>query len=87
MSFVLSVDEIDAVRFAVLSARGRGELADGRPDQAAATLTEALDLWRGDKLAEVDSKYLRVESERPQQSRLAALEDRIAADLACGRHA
>ena len=62
--YVLSVDEIDAVRFDVLSARGRGELADGRPDLAASTLTEALALWRGDTLAEVGSEYLRVEAVR-----------------------
>ena len=85
--YVLSVDEIDAVGFEVLSARGRGELADGRPDRAAATLTQALALWRGDTLAEVGSEYLRVEAARLDQTRLSVLEDRISADLACGRHA
>ena len=85
--YVLSVDEIDAVQFEVLSARGRVELAEGRPDRAATTLTEALALWRGDTLAEVGSEYLRVEAARLEQTRLAVLEDRIAADLACGRHA
>src|SRR5664279_1339835 len=77
--YVLSVDEIDAVQFEVLSARGRVELAEGRPDRAATTLTEAL--------AVVGSEYLRVEAARLEQTRLAVLEDRIAADLACGRHA
>ena len=85
--YVLLVDEIDAVRFDVLSARGRGELADGRPDLAASTLTDALALWRGDTLAEVGSEYLRLEAVRLDQTRLSVLEDRIAADLACGRHA
>ena len=84
--YVLSVDEIDAVRFEMLSARGRGQLADGRPDLAASTLTDALALWRGDTLAEVGSEYLRLEAARLDQTRLSVLEDRIAADLACGRH-
>jgi DNA-binding SARP family transcriptional activator len=71
----------------VLSARGPAELADGRTGRAAATLAEALALWRGDRLAEVGSGHLRAEAARLDQTRLSVLETRIEADLACGRHA
>ena len=52
-----------------------------------ATLREALDLWRGpalDDLAEQPS--LQPDIARLEEIRMAALEDRVAADLALGRH-
>jgi DNA-binding SARP family transcriptional activator len=85
--YVLVADDVDAARFDDLSRRGRAELAEGRPAEAAATLGEALALWRGDTLAEVISEQLRVEATRLEQNRLATLEARVEADLACGRHA
>jgi DNA-binding SARP family transcriptional activator len=78
--------EVDAARFEALSVRGRGELAAGRPEQAWATLTEALALWRGDRLAEVGTEYLLAEADRLDEARLTVLEARIDSDLACGRH-
>ena len=84
--YFLAADDVDVVRFETLSARGRAELADGRPVPAAATLAEAVALWRGERLAEVTSARLQAEADRLEDARLSAVEARIDADLACGRH-
>jgi DNA-binding SARP family transcriptional activator len=46
-------DAIDAVRFERLVRAGRRSHAQSRPAEAAATLREALSLWRGPALADV----------------------------------
>ncbi|HET9773079.1 MAG TPA: BTAD domain-containing putative transcriptional regulator [Acidimicrobiia bacterium] len=80
-------DAVDALRFEQLVARGRVNRSAGDHTGAAATLREALGLWRGPALADVaDAPFARVEASRLEEGRLAALEDRIEADLACGRH-
>src|SRR3954466_15218641 len=79
--------DVDVDRFEVLAARGRAELAAGATRDAAATLRQALALWRGDRLAESAGVRLGGESARLVEARLAALEARIDAELACGRHA
>ena len=62
--------------------------ADGRAERAAALLREALELWRGPPLAEVASApFAPGEIARLEEQRLAALEVRVEADLAAGRHA
>ena len=67
--------------------RRRGEGAK-RPPRAAATLRDALELWRGSALADLaDEPFARAEIARLEELRVAALEDRIEADLALGRHA
>src|SRR3954471_3163928 len=56
-----------------------------RPADAAARLTSALELWRGDAYAEFgDVPLLRSEGGRLAAMRLAATEDRIDAELATG---
>jgi DNA-binding SARP family transcriptional activator len=78
---------LDAARFEALVSAGRKHAARGDHQQAAATLAQALALWRGPALADVgDSSRARAEAARLEESRLAALEERIEADLACGRH-
>jgi YVTN family beta-propeller protein len=58
------------------------------PAEAATTLRNALALWRGTPLAEFDSaEFADRERGRLEEQRLAALEQRIEADLALGRHA
>jgi DNA-binding SARP family transcriptional activator len=87
--YVLRVDEdaVDAVRFEALWARGRERAAVGDHAGAARVLREALGLWRGPALAEVaDAPLARAEATRLDEARLAALEERIEADLTCGRH-
>ena len=58
--------------------------ADGGP--ARDLLAEALDLWRGPALADVDGDWSESESRRLAELRLDALQDRIDLDLAAGRH-
>ena len=80
-------DDIDARRFERLVTEARTRLAGGEPAMAAATFTEALALWRGRALADVaDHGFARAEAARLDEARLVAVEDRIDADLACGRH-
>jgi DNA-binding SARP family transcriptional activator len=81
--YVLRVDRtaIDVHRFERLLQRARGEPAMER----AATLREALDLWRGAPLAEFELEpFAQSEIRRLSELRLAALEDRVEADLELG---
>ena len=87
--YVVTVDTaaIDAMRFESLVARAREQATGGDQEQAAVTLREALGLWRGPALADVaDAPLARAEAARLEEARLAALEDRVEADLGCGRH-
>ncbi|MGH8973573.1 MAG: BTAD domain-containing putative transcriptional regulator, partial [Acidimicrobiia bacterium] len=87
--YLLRVDDqaIDAVRFRELVARARRLSAAGDCKQAGAVLGHALALWRGPALADVlHAPFAPAESARLEEERLAALEDRIEADVACGRH-
>src|SRR5262249_21394172 len=56
------------------------------PVTRAARLHDALGLWRGQPLADVDFPFLQTELVRLEDLRLAALEDRVDADLVLGRH-
>ncbi|HTC80988.1 MAG TPA: BTAD domain-containing putative transcriptional regulator, partial [Acidimicrobiia bacterium] len=79
---------LDAACFESLVATARDQQRRGAPDQAATTLREALALWRGPALADVaDAPMARAEAARLEEARLAATEERIEAELACGRHA
>jgi DNA-binding SARP family transcriptional activator len=84
----LRPDQLDVTQFERLVAEGRRALADGEPGQAATALREALGLWRGPALAELACEpFAPAEIARLEEQRLAALEARVEADLACGRHA
>jgi predicted ATPase/DNA-binding SARP family transcriptional activator/tetratricopeptide (TPR) repeat protein len=81
-------DQLDAARFERLVQDGDGYLAAGEPESAARTLREALDLWRGPALSSVaELPFARADAARLEEAQLTALESRIEADLACGRHA
>lgn len=87
--YVLHVapDQLDASRFERLAAEGRSALEGDEAERASEVLRSALSLWRGDALAEFAyDDFARDESSRLTELRLAALEDRVAADLALGRH-
>ncbi|MCA1843198.1 MAG: AAA family ATPase, partial [Actinobacteria bacterium] len=87
--YVLEVapEAVDALRFEVLVGCGRDQARGGDHDRAAKTLREALTLWRGPALVDVaEAPFARAEASRLEEARLAAVEDRIEADLACGRH-
>ncbi|MER5257790.1 BTAD domain-containing putative transcriptional regulator [Streptomyces sp. NPDC002855] len=49
----VAADDVDTHRFEELAGQGRRELAAGHADEVAATLGEALALWRGAALADV----------------------------------
>jgi DNA-binding SARP family transcriptional activator len=84
----LEPDQLDLHRFETLLAEGRRALAEGSAEQSSATLREALALWRGPALAEFSSElFAKGECARLEELRLSALETRIDADLALGRHA
>lgn len=80
--------QLDLHRFERLADDGRQALAEERPNDAASSLREALALWRGPPLADFASEpFAQGEIARLEELRLAALERRIEADLALGRHA
>src|SRR5436190_12891999 len=80
--------ELDLDRFEVLAREGRELLGSGESKAAAKRLAEALELWRGTPFAEFESEpFARDAGARLEDARLAALEERIEADLALGRHA
>ena len=83
----VEADLIDEHRFITLVERARGQANAGDPAGAAASLRGALDLWRGEPLADVQvCMSLEAESARLHEARLSAIEDRIDAELACGCH-
>lgn len=83
----IETDYLDVRRFERLVGEGRAALGRGDHRLAAQMLHEALDLWRGEPLADFTyESFAAADIERFQQQRLAALEDRIEADLALGRH-
>src|SRR4051812_37390994 len=84
----LGADELDLRRFERLLAEGREALAHGEAEPAARLLHEALALWRGPALAEFAfDPFAQAEIGRLEDLRLAAVEERVEADLALGRHA
>ena len=82
----LDPSQADAERFAQLARMGERCLTDGRPEAAAATLTEALEMWRGPAYAGFDGAAFAVsEARRLEELRMAAVEGRLGAELALGR--
>jgi DNA-binding SARP family transcriptional activator/ABC-type branched-subunit amino acid transport system substrate-binding protein len=80
-------ERLDLGRFERLLERGRALLAAGDPAAAAEVLREAIGLWRGAPLADFAyESFAQGEIARLEELRLAALEERIEADLALGRH-
>ncbi|MFV2115784.1 BTAD domain-containing putative transcriptional regulator [Micromonospora sp. LOL_025] len=82
----LTADDIDAVRFARLSAEGRALAVAGRHAQAAGRLRAALALWRGPALAGLAGGALTETAARLEEQRLAVLAERIRLDRQLGRH-
>ena len=83
--YVLYVDpgELDLTRFEQLVADARG----APPASAAGKLSEALALWRGAPLADLAyEQFAQAEIARLEEMHLTALEQRLDADLALGRH-
>src|SRR5918995_865792 len=84
----LEPEQLDLGRFERLLGDGRELLTAGEADLAAEALRAALGLWRGPPLSDVAFEpFAQGEIARLEELRLAALEERIEADLALGRDA
>src|SRR5580692_11691685 len=80
-------DQVDVVRFEQLVREGRRLAADGELAPASATLGEAVDLRRGEPLAEFAyAGFADAERARLDELTLVAVEARAGADLVLGRH-
>jgi streptogramin lyase len=79
---------VDLGQFESLLAEGTDALASGNAGRASERLREALDLCRGEPFADLDSVgFVQIERVRIEELRLSAVEERLDADLALGRHA
>jgi DNA-binding SARP family transcriptional activator len=84
----LAPEQLDLARFEELVEVGLRKLAAGDHERAGGVLHEALALWRGPALADfVQEPFAEASIGRLEELRLTALERRIEADLALGRHA
>jgi DNA-binding SARP family transcriptional activator len=83
----VDTDTVDLFRFRVLVREGRAAITDGMPAHGVELLRDALSLWRGRALADlVETGICWSELAAIEDERLSALEDRLDAELACGRH-
>jgi DNA-binding SARP family transcriptional activator len=83
----LEPDQLDATAFRTGLEEGRRALARGDTSAAAGRLRDVLALWRGPALVEFRyDEFAQSEIARLDELRLAALEERIEADLELGRH-
>jgi predicted ATPase/DNA-binding SARP family transcriptional activator len=79
---------LDRLCFERLLGEGRQALREGDPRSAARRLGEALGLWRGPALVDFAYEgFAQAEAARLDELRIGALEDKIEAELALGRHA
>jgi DNA-binding SARP family transcriptional activator len=78
--------ELDRDRFEGALRKGRAALAAGEGEEAADQLRSALALWRGGPLCDFSyERFAQDEIVRLDELHIEAVEDRIDADLACGR--
>ncbi|HEY1741211.1 MAG TPA: alpha/beta fold hydrolase, partial [Acidimicrobiia bacterium] len=83
----ISCDKIDVYNFRALVREGDDALRRGRIERAREALAAAIALWRGEPLSGVAPHTgLAADGTRLEQEYLAAMEARIAADLAGGAH-
>jgi DNA-binding SARP family transcriptional activator len=79
-------EAVDLLRFERLRKQGRKALADGDAVTAAERLTAACALWRGPALGEFSEPFAAAAAGHLDELRLLAVEDRVDAELALGRH-
>lgn len=82
----LNRDRVDAHLFTKLALRARAARAQDATATADALFRQALGLWRGPALAEVDASWARIEAGRLEEERLAVLEEHVDLRLAAGDH-
>jgi predicted ATPase/DNA-binding SARP family transcriptional activator len=84
---VVTPDELDAGRFGRLVAQAH-QTSSADPSRRSSLLAEALSLWRGPALADFAlADFAREEIARLEEARIRAVEMKIEAELAVGRHA
>ena len=84
----MPADDVDTRRFELLLQHGRELLEVGESERAQHALGEALGLWRGRPLMDLDGwEPARIEAERLTELRLETEECQIDAALRAGRHA
>ena len=88
--YLLQLDpsRVDIFKFEQLVDLAGGALARGLAAEAARSYAEALALWRGAPLADIESDWAQRDvASRLEERRLDVLEKRFEADLMVGRHA
>lgn len=85
-SLRIAPDAVDLSRFEALVSAGHAARDAGRLDDAAARLTEALDLFTGEPLSGLAGHYLSAQRHRLTERRLKVLAERIDLDLERGRY-
>jgi YVTN family beta-propeller protein len=86
-SLAVEAERVDALRFERLVSEGHSALASDGPERAAELLRSALALWRGPALGDLAYEtFARDAVARLDELRLAAVEERVEADLQLGRH-
>jgi DNA-binding SARP family transcriptional activator len=87
-ALMMPADQVDAVRFVALARQGSSLLEDGEVASGTAKLREALSLWSGDALADLDDMpFAAGEKARLQDLRLSVTESLLWAELDLGRPA
>ena len=82
----LDRDRVDAHVFSRLALQARTARSRNQTADADMLFRQALGLWRGPALAEVDAPWARLEAGRLEEERLAVLEDHVDVRLAAGDH-
>lgn len=86
-ALALPAGVLDAARFERLLEEGGEARRQGNAALAASLVEQALGLWRGKAFGDLAYEdFVRGESERLEELRLTALEERLEAQLALGRH-
>jgi DNA-binding SARP family transcriptional activator len=87
-ALLVGPDDVDVARFERALAEAERAVGGGEPARAASALRAGLALWRGPALADFTYEpFAQGEIARLEELRLVALEGRVEADLALGRHA
>lgn len=82
----ITAADLDSQEFTDLIAEARAQADRDMAEHAAETLRAALALWRGPMLADITSDVVQRGAASFEDSRLAAIEERVRLDLAMGKH-
>ncbi|MEA2437034.1 MAG: hypothetical protein QOF65_1590 [Thermoleophilaceae bacterium] len=86
--YALQATSTDAAEFEAAVEAAREAYRGGDLERAVSLHRDGVALWRGGAYAEVvDETWAQPEAQRLEELRLAAIEDRVDAELALGRHA